>query len=98
MKPLREGRDAMGISIIMPSYNEELNIRSTMEKSLAAMRELGRDFEIVIINDHSQDETGRIADELAAVNPEIRVLHNELNLGAGASLVRGFQQARYELV
>ncbi len=87
-----------GISIIMPSYNEELNIRSTMEKSLQAMRELGRDFEIIIINDHSEDETGRIADELAVANPEIRVLHNERNLGAGGSAVRGFKQARYELV
>jgi glycosyltransferase involved in cell wall biosynthesis len=88
----------MGISVIFPAYNEEMNICSTMEKSLAAMRELGREFEIVIVNDKSKDGTGRIADELAAENPEVRALHSERNMGSGASVVRGFQQARFELM
>jgi glycosyltransferase involved in cell wall biosynthesis len=88
----------MGISVIFAAYNEEMNIRLTMEKALAAMRQLGRDFEIVIVDDRSKDATGRIADELAAENPEIRVIHNQHNVGQGASLVHGFQQARYELV
>ena len=88
----------MGISVIFAAYNEEMNIRSTMAKSLASMRELDREFEIVIVNDQSSDATGSIADELAAANPEIHVLHNELSLGQGGSLVRGFQQARYPLV
>jgi glycosyltransferase involved in cell wall biosynthesis len=88
----------MGISVIFPAYNEEMNIRSTIQKALGAMHELGREFEIVIVNDQSKDATGRIADELAAGNPEIRVLHNERNVGSGASVIRGFQQARYELV
>lgn len=88
----------MGISVIFPAYNEEVNIVPAMEKALAAMRELRRKFEIIIVDDCSRDATGRIADELAAAHPEIRVLHNERNLGAGGSVVRGFQQARHELV
>jgi len=88
----------MGISVIFPAYNEEKNIRATMEKALEAMRELGREFEIVIVNDQSKDGTGRIADELAAEHREIRALHNERNMGSGASVVRGFQQARFELM
>lgn len=88
----------MGISVIFPAYNEEINIVQAMEKALAAMRELGREFEIIIVDDCSRDATGLIADELAAAHPEIRVLHNERNLGSGGSVVRGFQQARYELV
>ena len=88
----------MGISVIFAAYNEEMNIVTTMEKALAAMRGLGRDFEIIIVDDRSKDRTGLLADGLAAAHPEIRVLHNDRNMGQGASLVRGFQQARYELV
>lgn len=87
-----------GISVIFPAYNEEMNIASTMERALDAMRGLGRDFEIVIVNDQSRDATGKIADDLAAAHPEIHVLHNSHNMGAGASVVEGFQQARYDWV
>jgi glycosyltransferase involved in cell wall biosynthesis len=87
-----------GISVIFPAYNEEMNIAATMEKALAAMRGLGREFEIVIVNDQSKDATGLIADDLARAHPEIRVLHNERNMGSGASIIRGFQEARYDLV
>lgn len=88
----------MGISVVFAAYNEEVNIVPTIEKALDAMRELGRDFEILIVDDRSKDSTGSLADDLAATNQEIRVLHNERNMGQGASLVRGFQQARHELV
>jgi dolichol-phosphate mannosyltransferase len=88
----------MGISIVFAAYNEEMNIASTMAKALDAMRGLGLEFEIIIVDDKSKDATGQIADSLAAANPEIRVLHNQRNMGQGASLVQGFQQARYELV
>ena len=88
----------MGISVIFAAYNEEMNIAGTMAKALDAMRALDREFEIVIVNDKSKDATGSIADELAAAHPEVRVLHNDHNTGQGASLVRGFREARYELV
>lgn len=88
----------MGISVVFPAYNEELNIRTTMARALEAMHSLGQPFEILIVDDSSQDATGRIADELARENPEIRVYHNPKNVGQGASIVAGFQQARHGLV
>jgi glycosyltransferase involved in cell wall biosynthesis len=88
----------MEISAIYPAYNEEENIRSTMERSVAALRSLCSRFEIVVVNDASRDRTGEIADELSARYPEIRVLHNEQNLGQGGSIVRGFRSARFEWV
>lgn len=88
----------MGISVVFPAYNEEMNIRPTMERALAAMKSLGQEFEILIVDDASTDSTGSIADDLAAAHPEVRVLHNPKNLGQGGSLVRGFQQVRHDLV
>ena len=88
----------MDISVIFPAYNEADNIRSTIRKSLAALGPLFDRFEILIVDDCGSDGTGRIADELAARHPEIRVLHNPRNLGQGASIVRGFREARYPLL
>jgi len=88
----------MDITAVFPAYNEEQSIRSTMDLAVAALRRLCDRFEILIINDASHDETGRIADELAQQYPEIRVLHNQRNLGQGGSIVRGFAEARYEWV
>ena len=88
---------SFGISVVFPAYNEEMNIRPTIEQALAAMKSLGQPFEILIVDDCSADATGRIADELAAANPEIRVLHNVRNSGQGECIFRGFQSARYDL-
>jgi glycosyltransferase involved in cell wall biosynthesis len=88
----------MEMSVIFPAYNEEQNIRKTVNRSLEALRELFTTFEILIVDDGSRDATGRIADELAVQHPEIRVFHNECNLGSGASLIKGLGHARGDLV
>jgi len=90
--------DSVDVSVIYPAYNEERNIRVTIERSLDAMRPLCRKFELLVVNDASTDETGAIATELAAAHPEVRVIQNRKNLGQGGSIVRGFQDARYDLV
>jgi glycosyltransferase involved in cell wall biosynthesis len=88
----------MEISVIMPAYNEEENIRRTLSRSLEALRELFKEFEILIVDDGSRDATGHIADELAALHPEIRVIHNQRNQGSGAAFVRGLEHVRGDLV
>lgn len=88
----------MEITVIFPAYNEEENIRQTVDRALAALRPRFERFEILIVDDCGSDATGKIADELAGRHPEIRVLHNPRNLGAGASVLRGIRHARYALV
>ncbi len=88
----------MNISVIIPAYNEEANIEDTISLSLVALRPLFDNFEILIIDDASSDQTGEIANELASKHPEINVIHNPTNKGQGESLRIGFKQARYELV
>ncbi len=87
-----------GISVVFAAYNEEQSVRATIDRSLAALRARFDAFEILIVEDASKDATPAICDDLARLHPEVRVLHNEKNMGQGASLVRGFQQARYEWV
>ena len=56
------------------------------------------EYEFILIDDGSVDGTGRIMDELAEQNAHMRVLHNEENLGLGASYRRGVQEARCDYV
>jgi dolichol-phosphate mannosyltransferase len=90
--------DKMRISVVFACYNEESNIQATIEHALSSLREQCDAFEIILVEDASNDHSPAICDALAAQHSEIRVLHNPRNMGQGASLVRGFQSARYELV
>jgi len=86
------------LSVVMPAYNEEANIKSTIPRAIEALRRQVGAFELILVDDCSRDGTGAIADELAQKYPELRVVHNEHNLRQGGSLKKGFALARYEYV
>jgi glycosyltransferase involved in cell wall biosynthesis len=87
-----------GISVFFPCYNEQDNVGRTVEKALVVLEKLNMDFEVIIVNDGSSDNTGRIADELAGRDNRIKVVHHPRNLGYGAALKSGFAAATKELV
>ncbi len=91
-------RSTESISVFFPCYNEQANVAKVAEQAVRVLDGLGADYEIIIVDDGSADETGRVADELAASNERIRVVHHERNLGYGAALQSGFRAARKELV
>ena len=86
------------ISIIIPAYNEEGHVHGTVEEVMAALGDQFADFEVIIVDDGSKDRTGVIADELAAGNSHVRVLHNSPNKGFGYSYRRGVAEARCEYI
>lgn len=88
----------MSISVIYPAYNEEKNIVSTIERSVAALQSITGDFEIVLINDASRDGTGKIADQLARRYHQIRVIHQPQNMGQGVGIITGFKAASKDLL
>ncbi|TKJ37166.1 MAG: cell wall biosynthesis glycosyltransferase [Planctomycetes bacterium B3_Pla] len=88
----------VSISVFFPCYNEQENVGRTIEKALAVLEKLGADFEVIIIDDGSTDDTGRIADDIAGRDNRVRVVHHERNLGYGAALQSGFKAATNELV
>ena len=51
-------------------------------------------FEVLVVDDGSKDQTGAILDHLATELPFLRVIHHERNLGYGAALITGFKNAR----
>ncbi len=88
----------LSISIFLPCYNEQENIRPISEKAVSVLEQLNADWELIIVNDGSSDQTRQTADKLATENPGIKVIHHEQNLGYGAALQSGFKAAQKELV
>ncbi len=95
-----------GLSVILPAYNEEENIASVLEESIAVLERLsvpplaeaGR-WEIVVVNDGSRDRTAEEAARVAAQYPEnVRVMSHDANRGYGAALRTGFEASQHDLV
>lgn len=83
------------LSVFFPAYNEEKNIKNTVEKAVRALNKTVKVWEIIIVNDGSKDATGAIADGLAKKDSRIRVIHHNPNRGYGAALKSGFYGSRY---
>jgi len=82
-------------SVLMPTYNDGRFLRQAVDSILA---QTFGDFEFVIVNDGSTDDTATILSEYARRDERIRVLTNERNLGIFASLNRGLDVCRGEYV
>lgn len=86
------------LSIFVPAYNEEGNLKNLIEQILEELPNVVEDYEILIINDGSKDATGKIADEYARDNNFIRVVHHPFNIGFGGAQKSGYLQSRKEYV
>ena len=86
------------ISIVVPLYNEALNLKVLVEDVLEAMRPLGRSFELVLIDDGSTDNSGEILRTMQAETPELRVVVLRRNFGQSAAMTAGFDHARGEII
>lgn len=79
------------VSIVLPTYNGSRYIRQSVESCLAQQF---TDFELIIVNDCSTDDTAVIIEELGRKDARIRIIHNEFNKKLPLSLNTGFMQAR----
>ncbi|QIM19263.1 polyprenol monophosphomannose synthase [Leucobacter coleopterorum] len=75
--------------VILPTYDE----RSSLPTIVSALREQLPEADILIIDDSSPDGTGEIAEELAAKDSRISVLHRQGKLGLGTAYIAGFERA-----
>ncbi len=86
-----------GISVVLPAYNEEAVIARTVGRCVEVLSVVAPDFEVIVVDDGSRDRTGELADELAAADPRVRVVHNRPNKGYGGALMAGFAAATKSL-
>jgi len=84
--------------LFFPAYNEEANLKETVEKAIPVLSKVANKFELIIVDDGSKDRTGEIADKLAKKYSFIRVIHHRSNKGYGEALKSGFYSAKYEWI
>jgi dolichol-phosphate mannosyltransferase len=77
------------ITVVTPTYNEAENL----PRLVSAIFSLPLDLRLLVVDDNSPDGTGRIADELAATDRRISVLHRPAKLGLRSAYLSGFKQA-----
>lgn len=85
--------DAFDVSIVIPAYNEEKAIATTLDAVLAAVAASPRRFQVIVVNDGSRDRT---ADE--AASRAVQVVNHRRNRGYGASLKSGTLAARGDVI
>jgi glycosyltransferase involved in cell wall biosynthesis len=82
------------ISLVIPCYNEEGNLRELVKAIRAAVEPLKISYEVVITDDCSKDQSWEILKELAAADPRIRVQRFAFNCGESAASFAGLKAAR----
>ena len=82
-----------GAWLILPTYNEAVNIEPFVRAVLPELAEAAADHRILIVDDNSPDGTGRIADRLADELEAVEVLHRQEKQGLGVAYLAGFQRA-----
>lgn len=86
------------ISVFFPAYNDEGTIAKLVLDAISVLESITKDYEILIIDDCSPDNTGKIADELAKKNKKVRVIHHKKNEGIGGAMISGYRNAKKEYV
>lgn len=72
--------------VIIPTYNERENIELIVQRVVSSVPEA----DVLIVDDGSPDGTGKVADEIAANDPRVHVLHRPAKAGLGAAYIAGF--------
>ncbi len=90
------GRFNRSISIVLPAYNEEANIGLTVKNAIDYLSTAVADYEIIVVNDGSKDNTREVVEHLTQVFPRVRLINHPVNRGCGAALVTGFKAATKE--
>jgi glycosyltransferase involved in cell wall biosynthesis len=90
--------DAPDLSVVVPVYNEIGNLAALVERVSASLDATPWRWELLAVDDGSEDGSGERLDELAAAEPRLKVLHFAANCGQSAALDAGFRHARGRLV
>ena len=82
------------LSIVVPVYNEEENVRPLFEKIQAVCETIGVAYEVLFVDDGSRDETFAVLSELSKQEPQLAVIRFQKNAGQTAAMAAGFEFAQ----
>ena len=88
----------MDLSIIVPVYNEEKGVESLVQETRSALASMGKDYEIIVVDDGSTDGTYPILSRLQKGESKLKVIRFKRNFGQTAALAAGLANARGEVI
>jgi glycosyltransferase involved in cell wall biosynthesis len=89
----------LGISAFFPAFNDAPSLPSLISRAIQTLRAVTTDFEVIVVNDGSTDNTAEVLDQLRSqYHPHLRVITHSRNLGYGAALRSGLAAAAKELI
>lgn len=86
------------LSIVIPAYNEELRLPTTLERIAAYAKRSDREVEVLVVDDGSTDRTAAVAESFRGRIPALRVVSNVRNRGKGYSVRHGVRESRGRIV
>lgn len=86
------------LSVFLPAFNEEKNIQNTVLEVVKVLKEVASKWEIIVINDGSVDDTGKIVGDLTQKDNRIRLINHAQNFGYGAAIKTGLKNCRYKII
>lgn len=88
-----------GISAFFPAYNDAPSLPGLLRRAFDALEQATDDFEVIVVNDGSQDETACVLEQMRQeLGPRLRIVTHEKNRGYGGALRSGFAAATRDLV
>jgi glycosyltransferase involved in cell wall biosynthesis len=88
----------IALSVVLPAYNEAKNIEKTVNETFSCLEKRFRDYEIIVVNDGSIDETREIVERLSLSNSSIVLVNHPINLGYGSALRSGFDRSSLDYI
>ena len=85
------------ISVVIPTYREAESIQEVIRRSGIALSRAGEEYELIVVDDNSGDETAELAEELSGEYP-VRVLRRAGRMGLATAVVDGWKLARGDLL
>lgn len=86
------------LSIFFPAYNDSKSIPKLIQTANSLAGDITNDYEILVINDGSKDETKNILEKLQKKYNKLKVINHSKNLGYGAALASGFRNSKKEWI
>lgn len=86
------------VSVTIPVYNEQDNIERLSQKLSAALDDMGREWEVIFINDGSSDNSSDRIDEICGKDTRFKAIHLEANCGQTAAMMAGFDYAKGDII
>lgn len=96
-EPVMESKKQPSLTVFFPAFNEEANIKKTVESAISVLTPLSIKWEIIVVNDGSRDKTSDIVKQIINKNPKVRLI-DQANGGYGLALRTGFAEAKYDLI